>query len=131
LLLVLASAVPAASQPAVFGCNKVFSVNQAAVSITKILSGVAGQHFEVCGLSVSAGAAAGSATITYGTGTNCNTNAVAIIPAIALGINGNFTDHVAVPHIPIPAVISAVPVDICLTTVGAGPTTVILYYAQF
>lgn len=132
LLLALASAVPATAQPAVFGCNKIFTVNQAAVAITRILTGVAGQHFEICGLSAAAGAAAGSVTISYGTGTNCGTGTTVLIPAIALGINGNFVDHTAVPHIPVPAVnASAVPIDICLTTVGAGPTTVILYHAQF
>jgi len=133
LLLVLASAVPAAAQPPVAGCNQLFSVNQAAVSITRILTGVAGKHFEICGLSVSAGAAAGSATITIGTGTNCGTNTTVLIPAIALGINGNFTDHTVYPQIPVPAVVAGTttPYDICLTTVGAGPTTVLLYYAQF
>ncbi len=131
LLLALASAVPAASQPAINGCNKIFTVNQAAVAITRILTGVAGQHFEICGISVSAGAAVGSATISIGTGTNCGTSTAVLIPAIALGINGNFTDHVAVPHIPVPPTLSSVATDICLTTVGAGPTTIILYYAQF
>jgi hypothetical protein len=132
LLLVLASAVPVASQPAVFGCNKVFSVNQAAVALTRILTGVSGQHIDICGLSLNAGAAAGSASLSYGTGSNCGTGTVTLIPAIALGVNGIFVDHIAVPHIPVPAVnASGTPIDVCLVTVGAGPTTVILYYAQF
>jgi hypothetical protein len=131
LLLALASAMPALSQPAVNGCNKNFFVNQAATSITKILSGVAGQHFELCGYAINTGVAAGSVTLTYGTGTNCNANTVVFVPAIALGINGVYVDHITFPHIPIPAVAGGVPVDICLTTVGAGPTNVIIYYAQF
>lgn len=131
LLLALASAVPAASQPAVDGCNKIFTVNQAAVALTKIISGVAGQTISICGVSVSAGAAVGSASLSYGTGTNCGTGTVVLIPAIALQIGGVFVDHTAVPHIPVPRQnASAVPTDICLVTVGAGPTTVIIYYAQ-
>lgn len=132
LLLALAYAVPAEAQAPQNGCNKIFTVNQAAVALTKIISGVARQSISICGISVSAGAAVGSASLSYGTGTDCATGTVVLIPAIALGINGNFTDHIAVPHIPVPAQnASAVPIDICLVTVGAGPTTVILYYAQF
>jgi hypothetical protein len=90
LLLVLASAVPAASQPAVSGCN------------------------------------------TYGTGTNCNANTVQVIPPISVAINSSFVDRVTLPQIAIPALAAGTtPVDVCLTTVGAGPTTVIIYYAQF
>lgn len=132
LLLALASAVPAASQPAVFGCNKVYSVNQGATSIAKIISGAAGSAIQICGIDVNAGAAGSSTIVSYGTGVNCGTGNVVLIPAIVLGINGVFVDHVAVPHFPVPSVnASGVPIDLCLNTTGTGPTTIMIFYAQF
>lgn len=129
--LALASAVPAASQPAPFGCNKIFTVSQAAVAITKVISGAVGSSISICGFTYAAGAATGAATLSYGTGTNCGTGTTTLIPIISLAINGNIVDHTPVPHIPVPAVnASGVATDVCLTTTGTGPTTVILYYAQ-
>lgn len=128
----LALATSANAQPAVNGCNKIFQVNQAAVALTKIISGVAGQHIDICGWSLNAGAAAGTASLSYGTGTNCGTGTTTIYPVIALGINGTFMDHISVPQTPVPSVnASAVPIDVCLVTTGTGPTSVIIYYAQF
>lgn len=121
-----------AQTPPVFGCNKIFQVNQGAVALTKILTGVAGQHFEICGYTISAGAAASTTSLSYGTGTNCGTGTTTLLPVINVAINSNVVDHTSVPHIAVPAVnASAVPIDVCLVTTGAGPTSVILYYAQF
>jgi hypothetical protein len=131
LLLALASAVPAASQPSPFGCNKTFQVSQAAVALTKVISGVVGQSIGICGYTFAAGAATGTASISYGTGTNCGTGTVTVVPIISLAINGNITDHTGVPHIPIPQVnASGVAIDVCLVTTGTGPTSVLIYYVQ-
>lgn len=130
-LLALASAVPAASQPAPFGCNKTFQVNQGAVALTKVISGVAGQSIGICGFTFAAGAATGTASLSYGTGTNCGTGTTTLVPVMSLAITGNITDHVTVPHIPVPSVNSSgVAVDVCLVTTGTGPTSVLIYYVQ-
>lgn len=130
-LLALASAVPAASQPAPFGCNKIFQVSQAAVALTRVITGAVGQSIGLCGYMFAAGAATGSASISYGTGTNCGTGTTTLVPVVSLAINGNIMDHVGVPHIAVPQVnASGVAVDVCLVTTGTGPTSVILYYVQ-
>ena len=42
-------------------CNKSFQVNQAAVALTKIVSGVFGQTIGLCGFAISGGAAVSTA----------------------------------------------------------------------
>lgn len=135
LLLALATAVPAAAQtgggqPVI--CNKIFTVNQGAVALTKVISGVAGDSISICGWTLSGGAAASSAALSYGTGTNCGTGTTTLLPIHNLPINGGLVDHVDFAQTPVPAVnASGVPIDVCLVTTGTGPITVVLYYAQF
>src|SRR5262245_8506605 len=112
-------------------CNQTFQVSQAAVALTKVISGVAGKTINICGFTIAAGAATGTFSLSYGTGTNCGTGTTTVIPIISLAINGNVTDHVPFAHIGIPAVnASAVPIDVCVVTTGTGPTSIILYYFQ-
>lgn len=120
----LASAQSTISTPAY--CNKYFQVSQAAVASTTVVAGVANQSIQLCGWAVSAGAATGTATLTYGTGTNCGTSTGTAQPIRSLAINSGFVDHV-------PFVNQVLPVanDLCLTTTGTGPTSIIIYYAQF
>lgn len=107
-------------------CNKTFSVNQGAVALTKVVSGSANKSIQLCGWGVSSGAATGTAALSTGTGTNCGTGTSSVQPIISLPINGNYVDHV-------PFVNQVLPVgnDLCLVTTGTGPTSVIIYYAQF
>src|SRR5215471_8260097 len=113
-------------------CNKTFSVNQGAVALTKVISGVANQSIQLCGVSASGGAAASTLSLSYGTGTNCATGTVTIFPIVNLAINGAYIDHVPFANVGVPSVNSSgVANDVCLVTTGTGPITVILYYAQF
>ena len=107
-------------------CNKYFQTSQAASAISKVIPGVATQQIQLCGWALSGGAVAASATAFSGTGTNCGTGQVPIQPAINVPINGTYVDH-------IPFVGQALPTgaDLCLTTVGAGPLSVIIYFSQF
>jgi hypothetical protein len=136
LLLALASAVPAASQPSpgsgqLVICNKTFQVSQGAVALTKIVSGVSGTSINICGYVANAGAAAATFSLSYGTGTNCGTGTTTIVPVFALGINGSIVDHQANANVAIPSVnASAVPNDLCLVTTGTGPLAIVVYYAQ-
>jgi len=127
--LLLLSVVPAQAQSTIGGpayCNKYFQVNQAAVALTKVISGVAAQSIQLCGWSLSGGAAAATASLSYGTGANCGTGTVVLQPLVNVAINGSYVDHV-------PFVNQIVPVanDLCLVTTGTGPLSVIIYYAQF
>lgn len=135
LALVLASAVPAASQPGSAQptiCNKVFVVSQGATAITRIITGVAGQNISICGFVYNSGAAASTGTLSYGTGTNCGTGTTTLIPTISLPINGLLVDKGDFASIPVPAVnASGVPIDVCLTSTGTGPFVLVLHYAQF
>ena len=133
LLLALASAVPAASQPGgqPLICTKTFQVSQAAVALTKIVSGVTGTSINICGYAANAGAAAATFALSYGTGTNCATGTVSITPVFALGINGVMVDHVTGANIAIPSVnASGVANDLCLVTTGTGPLGIIVYYTN-
>ena len=107
-------------------CNRYYQTNQAAVALTKVISGVAGQSIQLCGWSLSGGAAASSASLSYGTGTNCATNTAVLQPLVNVAINGSYVDH-------IPFVGQVVPVanDLCLVTTGTGPLSVVIYYSQF
>src|SRR5262245_10559893 len=125
----VAQAQPAGGQQII--CNKTFQVNQGAVALTKIISGVSGTTINICGWSASAGAAASTFGLSYGTGTNCGTGTVTLVPTINLAINSNVVDHVALANIGVPAVnASGVVIDVCLVTTGAGPTSFLLYYFQ-
>ena len=135
LLLALASAVPAASQPGSAQptiCNKFFAVSQGATAITRIITGVASQNISICGFVYNSGAATSTGTLSYGTGTNCGTGTTTLIPTISLPINGLLVDRGDFASIPVPAVnASGVPIDVCLTSTGTGPFVIILHYAQF
>lgn len=135
LLLALASAVPAASQPGSAQptiCNKFFAVSQAATVLTKIISGVAGQNISVCGIVYNSGAATSTIGLSYGTGTNCATGTTVWLPVISMPINGLLVDKGDFASMPIPPVnASGVPIDLCLVTTGTGPAVVIVHYAQF
>lgn len=133
LLLALASAVPAASQP-VGGitCNKFFAVSQGATVLTKIISGVAGQNISVCGFVYNSGAATSTVGLSYGTGTNCGTGTTVWLPVVSLPINGLVVDRTDIASMAVPTVNgSGVPIDLCLVTTGTGPAVVIVHYAQF
>jgi len=134
LTLILLASVPAAAQggaqPVI--CNKMFAVSQGATAITKIISGVSGQSISICGFVYNSGAATSTATLSYGTGTNCGTGTATIIPTISLPINGLLADRGDYASIPVPSVnASGVPIDVCLTSTGTGPTVVIIHYTQF
>ncbi len=135
LLLALASAVPAAAQgggaqPTI--CNKYFAVSQGATAQTKIISGIAGQNISVCGIVYNSGAATSTASLTYGTGTNCGTGNATFYPTVSLPINGLLVDRGSYAQMAVPPVNgSGVPIDLCLTTTGTGPTVVVIHYAQF
>lgn len=136
LLLALASAVPAASQQfgpgPIIGCNKYFQVNQGAVALTKIVSGIANQSISICGYSLSGGAAASTFSASYGTGTNCGTGTITVVPVINVAINGWASDHVTFAQVSVPSVnASGVANDLCIVTTGTGPISVMIYYAQF
>ena len=107
-------------------CNKTFQVSQGAVALTKVVSGVAAQSIQLCGWAAAAGAATGTFSLSYGTGTNCGTGTTTVQPIVSLAINGNYIDHVAFVNIVLP-----VANDLCLVTTGTGPTSIIIYYAQF
>ena len=112
-------------------CNQTFQVNQGAVALTKVISGIAGRQISICGWSADAGAASGAFSISYGTGTNCGTGTTTVVPTITLAITAGLVDHVAIANIGIPPVNnSGVPNDVCLVTTGTGPTSVIIYYFQ-
>lgn len=135
LLLALASAVPAASQPGSAQptiCNKFFAVSQGATALTKIISGVAGQNISICGIVLNSGAATSTAGLSYGTGTNCATGTAVWFPVVSLPINGLLIDKGDYASMAVPAVnASGVPIDLCLVTTGTGPTVVVIHYAQF
>jgi hypothetical protein len=135
LLLALASAVPAASQPTavsnLVSCNKTFQVNQGAVALTKIISGIANQNISICGFMLSGGAAASTFSASYGTGTNCGTGTTTVIPLINIAINGWNVDHVQSANIGIPSInASGVAIDFCIVTTGTGPLSILIYYEQ-
>jgi len=136
LLLALASAVPAASQPSpgsgqVIVCNKFFQVSQGAVALTKIISGISGTSISICGWAAGAGAATATFSVSYGTGTNCGTGTTTLIPVFSLPINGVMVDHKDFGGFSIPSVNSSgVANDLCLVTTGTGPLSIMLYYAQ-
>ena len=112
-------------------CNQTFQINQGAVALTKIISGIAGRSISICGWTADAGAASGAFSVSYGTGTNCGTGTTTVIPVITLAITAGLSDHVPLAHIAIPSVnASGVPIDVCLVTTGTGPTSVIIYYFQ-
>jgi len=133
LLLVLASAVPAAAQPpGGIVCNKFFAVSQAAVVLTKIISGVAGQNISLCGFVYNSGAATSTVGLSYGTGTNCGTGTTVFVPVVSLPINGLLVDKGDFASMGVPTVNgSGVPIDLCLVTTGTGPAVVVIHYAQF
>jgi hypothetical protein len=135
LLLVLASAVPAAAQPTSAGgitCNQFFAVSQGAVALTKIISGVANKNISVCGFVFNSGAAASTVGLSYGTGTNCATGTTVWVPVVSLPINGLLVDKGDFASMAVPTVNgSGVPIDLCLVTTGTGPAVVIVHYAQF
>lgn len=107
-------------------CNKFFQTSQTASAISKVISGVTSQQIQVCGWALSSAAATASATMFTGTGTNCGTSQATLYPPVNVNINDNYIDHV-------PFVNQAVPTgqDLCLTTVGVGPLSVIIYFSQF
>jgi hypothetical protein len=135
LLLVLASAVPAAAQStsaAGITCNKFFAVSQGAVALTKIITGIASQNISLCGFVYNSGAATSTVGLSYGTGTNCATGTTVLIPVVSLPINGLLVDKGDFASMAVPAVNgSGVPIDLCLVTTGTGPAVVIVHYAQF
>lgn len=107
-------------------CNKTFEVNQGATAVAKVVSGVANQAIQLCGWALNSGAATSTATLTTGTGTNCGTSTATIFPIISLAIDGTYVDHVPFVNLALP-----IANDLCLTTTGTGPISVIIYYAQF
>ena len=128
-LSVAAQAQPIGGQQII--CSKTFQVNQGAVALTKIISGIAGQNISICGFVADAGAASGAFSISYGTGTNCGTGTTTVIPVITLAITAGLTDHVPFANISIPSTNSSGVVnDVCLVTTGTGPTSVLIYYFQ-
>ena len=135
LLLALASAVPAASQPGSAQpviCNKFFAVSQGATALTKIISGVLGQNISICGIVYNSGAATSTIGLSYGTGTNCGTGGTTFLPVISMPINGLLADRGDFASMAVPAVnASGVAIDLCLVTTGTGPAVVIIHYAQF
>ncbi len=126
LLLSLCSAFAQATDRTPAYCNRFFQINQAASAITKVISGVASQQIQVCGWALSSGAATSNAFLSSGTGSNCGTSGATFYPLVTLGAAGSYVDHV-------PFVNQAAPTgqDICLTTTGTGPTSIIIYFAQF
>src|SRR5258705_10615226 len=98
LLVWLGLACPAFPQqtdrPPIY-CTRYFQVNQAAVALTKIVSGTSGQSIGVCGYTLSGGAAVSTFSMSYGTGTNCATGGVVMVPLINVPINGIIVDHIA------------------------------------
>jgi hypothetical protein len=109
--------------PPAIGCNQTFQVSQAAVALTKVITS-GGRVISWCGWALNAGAAAGTAQLQFGTGTNCGTGTTVLTPAISLGINGAFIDHISIAHVSLP-----LNNDLCLVTTGTGPTQVMLYFS--
>ena len=126
LLLSLSPAFAQATDRTPAYCNKFFQIVQTASPIPKVIPGVSFQQIQLCGWALSGGAAVASATAFSGTGTNCGTAQTVIQPGANVPINGAYIDH-------IPFVNQALPTgaDLCLTTVGSGPLSVIIYFSQF
>jgi hypothetical protein len=113
-------------------CTSEFQVNQAAVALTKIISGTSGQSIGICGVALSGGAAASTFSMSYGTGTNCATGAVVMMPLINIGVNASYIDHVPFVNLSPPSQnTSAVANDVCVVTTGTGPLSIIVYYIKY
>ncbi len=125
LALSIGSAFAQATDRTPAYCNKFFQTSQAASAISKVIPGVSFQQIQVCGWALSAAALA-SATMFTGTGTNCGTSQATFYPSVTVNTNDNYIDHV-------PFVNQAAPTgqDLCLTTVGVSPISVIIYFSQF
>lgn len=107
-------------------CNQVFQVSQAAVALTKIVSGTATQQITLCGWAINGGAATGTAQLKSGTGTNCGTSTATLTPPISMPINGTYVDHNVFAFQSLNQA-----VDLCLVTTGTGPTQITVYYGLF
>lgn len=113
-------------------CTKYFQVNQGAVALTKIVSGISGQSIGVCGYALSGGATAGTFSMSYGTGTNCGTGGIVVIPLINVPVNGIIIDHVPFVNLSPPSNNSSgVANDLCIVTTGTGPVSIVIYYIQY
>lgn len=113
-------------------CISTYQVNQAAVSITKIISGVSGKSIGICGYTLAGGAAVSTFTMAYGTGTNCNTGQVTLEPIVNVPINGFIMNRTSFVNMNLPSQnASAVANDVCITTTGTGPVSIVIYYLQY
>lgn len=125
LLLALLLAGGAQAQPVgapQLSCNRVFQVSQAAVALTRIVT-AGTTSISLCGWAYNSGGATSTAQLKLGTGTNCGTGTADVTPAVSLGINGSYVDHVTFAFQSLP-----VGTDLCLVTTGTGPAQVTVYY---
>jgi hypothetical protein len=133
---------PALPQGAIVGpanqllCNKVATMPVGPIVMTRLITGVTGQHIFICGWHVTNTAAAGVWSMVSGNqvSTACDTNTGATgaisIPPTNVTNTAPDVDHIDYVFMQTPSAIAGANQDVCVLP-SVATISIILYYAQF